>query len=586
MAKATLRVALALGFGLMLSHGLVGCAGDLSDDDVVATVNGNPITVGYMELKWAKLADKKAEFDPTPTNIDSVRREVLDVIINKELMVDKAKQEDYISDEVYLKAYEDQKNYRLIELLKNKEVVDKMPEFTEEDLQAHYKYVGLSARARHIDVDTEEEAEAIHAKLAAGEISFADAVTQYSTHNDRERGGDMGAVSFGSNIKTVEDVIFNLEPGQFSEPVQTPYGWSLFIVDDLKHGEPEEYIAVRESIKSRLEMRAMREIGGAHAQRVLDKYGFEFDWDVAKLILAKMPDDLTPSQAAQARSRTEEKPVLKFSEEELGEVLYRVDGEEHDLKEFSDEYDRLHPFARPQKAARLQGIYNYVHKEVVSALMVREAKALELNRDPEFVMIMKEFEEQSCIGAVRRALVNASVQITDEDLHAFYDENPLYYTLKPQVRCKQIVNADEEKVREAWRRLEAGEDVDEVGRDASIVYNRQWVTDWFSPDSTQAGDNVAIQRIARLTELGQYTEPFSYQGYWGIMVLFETMPSRLMTFEEARDRVTKDLRELKENERLDSLLSEWREGATIEINEGVLKHVEPGPAPNPNRGRF
>ena len=586
MAKAYPRAACALGIGLLLTGLLVGCGGGKSNEDVVAKVNDIDITVGYFEAKWGKLASGDPLFDPTPSNIDSLREAVLDILIKKELMVDRAKKEDFDDDPVYLEAYENQKNYRLIELLKNKQVVDLIPEFTEEELLDHYQYVGYAVTARHIDMDTEDEAKAVVEMIRGGEISFAEAVSKYSTHQDRKGGGQLGVVQFGANIKPVEDALFSMEVGDVSEPVKTPYGWSFFIVDDFKKNKQDEYVSVRESIKHRLEMRAMREIGGAHAERVLDKYGFEFYWDVAERILGYMPDDMTPSQANQARSRTEEKPVLKFSPEELEMVLYELDGEKITLQAFSDEYDRLHPFARPQKSSRLQGIYNFVHKEAVGQMMPKEAMSIGLEKDPELILALKEFEEQACIGAVRRVLVDRPITITDEELLGFYEENPLYYTLRPRVRCKQIINSEEEKIREAWNRLQEGEAVDEVGRDLSIVFNRQWVTDWFTADSLEAKGNDAILHIARLTEIGEYTEPFYYQGYWGIMELFEQEAARLMEFEEARDRVETDLRARKEGERLDMLLDEWRQDAVIEIDHKMLAKTEKGPEPSANRGRF
>lgn len=586
MAKAYPRAALALGIGLSIASILGGCGGGKSPDDIVATVNGVPITLAYFEAKWAKLASNDSDYEPTPTTIDSLRQSVLTVLINKELMVDKAKTENYVDDPVYLDAYENQKNYRLIELLKNKQVVDLIPIFSEEELLAHYQYVGLSVATRHIDMDQEKDAKDLVKKLRAGEIAFADAVTQFSTNQDRENGGELGAVQFGNNIKPVEDVLFHMTEGEISDPIKTPYGWSIFILDSRREGKQDEYVSVRESIKNRLEMRALREIGGAHAERVLDKYGFEFDWDTAALILGYMPDDMTPSQANQTRSRIEEKPVLKFTPEELERVLYSLEGKPYTLKDFSDEYDRLHPFARPQKAARLQGIYNWTHSQAVGQVMPREAMSIGLDKDPELILGMKEFEEQACIGAVRRVLVNAPITITDEILREYYEANPLYYTLKPMIRCRQLINPEEEKIQDAWRRLQAGEDIDKVGEEISVVFARQWATDWITPDSTLAPGNVAMGHIARLAAVGDYTPPFFFQGYWGIMELYETRPARLKTFEEARPQVEMHLREKLENDRLDSLLDTWREEAVIEIDEKVLAKTEKGPAPNPNRGRF
>jgi hypothetical protein len=120
----------------------------------------------------------------------------------------------------------------------------------------------------------------------------------------------------------------------------------------------------------------------------------------------------------------------------------------------------------------------------------------------------------------------------------------------------------------------------------AINYTRQWLSDKFTPDSTLAPDNIAIKLVARLQNIGDYTEPFNMQGYWGIMQLVERFPDRLMSWDEAKDKALKDFKEIRQNARLDSLLGSWRQGAQIVINERTLRKVEKGPAPNPNREKY
>jgi len=72
---------------------------------------------------------------------------------------------------------------------------------------------------------------------------------------------------FGNNIKPIEDYLFSAEEGQISDPVKTPHGWALLIVDRRRPASRRSNAAVREAIKQRLEMRALREIGAEHAER-------------------------------------------------------------------------------------------------------------------------------------------------------------------------------------------------------------------------------------------------------------------------------------------------------------------------------
>jgi parvulin-like peptidyl-prolyl isomerase len=287
-----------------------------------------------------------------------------------------------------------------------------------------------------------------------------------------------------------------------------------------------------------------------------------------------MPDDLTPSQMKDSRSTNTEKPILKFTEEELKLALYELEGKPYSLQDFSDEYDRLHPYARPQKGARLQGIFNWAHKAVINELMPREAQITGLDQEPLFLLAMKEFEEQACIGVVRKVLVDQPIVLSDDQVRQWYMDNPSYYTLKPQVRVYQMANPEEEEIQKAYKRLLAGDDLHEVAKEHSVVPEHQMLTQPFHPDSLANPGNQPIAAIQLLAEVGDFTPPFENQGYWGIAQLNEKIEGRLMEFEEAYDRASTDLREMTSNARLDSLLDIWGEQHDIVIDEDVLGKAE------------
>ncbi len=562
---------------------MLGC-GQVKDDSVVATVNDLPITVGYMKAKWAKMAENDAALFPDSLSLEEIQDKVLDTLIKKELIVSKAYEEGYITDEAYLKAYNSHLDYRLIELLKNKEIVDKIPEFSEEDLLEHYQYIGKIASARHIEVDGEEEAVAIRARIEAGELSFHDAILEYSTNQDRFAGGKMQAVTFGVSVESVEQALFHMEEGQMSEPVKVPNGWALLLLDEMTIQEAPPYEQVKDQVLKRLEVRALRSIGDAHGSGVLKRYGFKFDWDVAAEIIDLMPDDLTPSQLNDPPVL--EKPILKFSDEQKKMVLYEIEGEKHTLAEFSDDYDELSVYERPNKASRVKGVYNKVRRQMINRVMPLEARKQGLDSDPDLIVAMKEYEEQNCIGSVKRMLVDAPMEFGDEQVRAFYEEHPLLYTRKYAVICKQLVTNTEDDIREAYSRLQAGAEFDSVGADLSITWPQSWTTEWFTPDSLTSPDHEVFRQVLRLENVNDYSPPFEFQGYWAIYQMVQESEPVLLPLEEVYQRARSEAFESASSDRLEELLIQWREEADVVINEKVLRKTQKGEAPNPNRDKY
>ena len=77
-------------------------------------------------------------------------------------------------------------------------------------------------RARHILVETEDEAKAAHARVKGGE-DFAKVAGELSKDpGSKTDGGDLGFFTKDRMVEPFAEAAFKLEPGQISEPVKTP----------------------------------------------------------------------------------------------------------------------------------------------------------------------------------------------------------------------------------------------------------------------------------------------------------------------------------------------------------------------------
>jgi parvulin-like peptidyl-prolyl isomerase len=111
--------------------------------------------------------------------------------------------------------------------------------------------------ARHILVETEEEANILLLQLKEGLTDFAELAKEKSIGPSAPSGGDLGFFARGQMVKEFEDAAFSLEAGEISGVVQTQFGYHIIKCEERK----EEYSPVFEEAIERISniLRSQRE---------------------------------------------------------------------------------------------------------------------------------------------------------------------------------------------------------------------------------------------------------------------------------------------------------------------------------------
>ena len=267
---------------------------------IVATVDGEPITT-YQVDSFIRANVRGA--DPESVSAED-RKKVLDLLINDmivemessrlgvgvgneevETYIAQIKKQNNLDDEKLAKALEQQgltlETYRIqvrkeiqrSQLLARN--VRSQVNVTPEEIQKFYdehKAQFSEADAvtvRHIffaipqGVDGQqagqilsEKAKRAYTRLQGGE-SFETVARSMSEGPDASQGGMLGTLKRGEMRPELEQIAFSLREGQFSQPVQSPYGVHILYVEKRHAGTAVPLETVQEQIKERLYAQAV-----------------------------------------------------------------------------------------------------------------------------------------------------------------------------------------------------------------------------------------------------------------------------------------------------------------------------------------
>jgi len=126
-----------------------------------------------------------------------------------------------------------------------------------------------------LDGDTDESAarllaDELHQRLLDGEL-FGQLAGEYSDDTaSAEQGGDLGWASRGDYVEGFADVLFELDPDEFSAPVRTEFGFHIIRLEAINSGAVRAFAEVRDELFDELSRRQAEDRFYALAEQIDD----------------------------------------------------------------------------------------------------------------------------------------------------------------------------------------------------------------------------------------------------------------------------------------------------------------------------
>ena len=250
----TLRHALLLAFAVSVSSA-PAFAQKKADAAAFATVNGKAIPKARAD---ALIAGQAAQGQPDSPEL---RKAVMEELVRREILTQESIKKGFDKKPEIQGQVDLARQGVLIGAYLNDYV--KTHPISDEQIKKEYTVITAKLgnkeyKARHILVETEDQAKAIVAKLKKGE-KIEDLAKESKDPGSKDRGGDLGWANPASFVPPFSAAMTKLEKGKFTEtPVKSDFGWHVIQLDDTRDLKLPSMEEARPQIAQQLQQRMVQ----------------------------------------------------------------------------------------------------------------------------------------------------------------------------------------------------------------------------------------------------------------------------------------------------------------------------------------
>jgi peptidyl-prolyl cis-trans isomerase C len=226
-------------------------------DPVLVRVNGSDIKESDVKLAEEELGPSL----PAQMDAATKRESIINYLIDMRVVAKAAEGRKLADSDDFKRRAEFTRQRLLMDALLS---VDGKAALTDEAERKVYEDAAKQisgdqeVHARHILVETEDEAKQVVAELKKG-ADFADLAKKKSKDPGASDGGDLGFFTKDQMVPEFSTAAFSLEPGKISDPVKSQFGWHIIKVEEKRSRKAPDFEQVKPQIETYLTRKAQAE---------------------------------------------------------------------------------------------------------------------------------------------------------------------------------------------------------------------------------------------------------------------------------------------------------------------------------------
>ncbi|MCP4574504.1 MAG: hypothetical protein GY838_19305 [bacterium] len=552
-----------------------GCGGGDDQGALLAQVGDVEIRVADYEENLGLIEKNELPRDEHRQFLDMSqlegKQEFLTTLVNKELMVNQARVLGYADDANVVAARQSLLAYEANVQMASEVMETGIKKTSDEDFARYYALIGEARTCSYLVTNFKEDAEAAREAVLGGE-DWQDIRDRFHEGSSPAKGRQEITVPYGRYDEKFEAAIFATGVGEYSQPVETAYGWWLLRVENIDQAD----LPPLEEMKGRIDnvnfnrQKARMQMEFRDATR--KKHNAWINEEALWKVYQGLPEEeqlLDPE--TQEPIPDDQLAPLDVTPMDLDLDFYAYDaaGERHTytVADYKDRYDRMSTFARPKKEHMVTGLRHKIEAGFERSILNDEAKLQGYFEHPAVLAKVNHKVEEIMITNLYGDLVVFDKRITPEDLEGYWAEHADDFAT-PEKRTGRLVIAEDEASAAAARaQLVDGALWKDIVQEYGTDENNQKSNGKLSEVAKTATGPVADALFAMAVEA--LSEPVDVgDGRYAVVRCDAITPMVPATIEDSNQRIGAAIRGQRKEDAFQQLLAKW----TDEI--GVVRHDE------------
>ncbi len=516
---------------------LSGCASVLQQKDILAVVDGEPVTESDLEYSLDIAHRRENLSSAGDLNIS----QYLQKLIDERLIVQEARRmgmEEYPGVQKKIDAYILRES---VSRLYDDEIARKVS-VSKEDIANYYKENYERLTLGIIEVDSEKDAGEIFGKLKNGE-DFMELARKYSTYSHKNSDGKV-TLRRNALSASLAKAVSGLNPGEFSDVTASGRKYYILNLIDRQEAPDDELPGISKNIERAIRRQREAERSNEYLRYLREKANVKIDRE----ILASIDPDVKNGE--REKRLKDKRPLVELD----GTVLT------------AGEFLAMLPQGYKKPKEKL--LDNWINTKVVDM----EALSRHYESRPPLKGMLVRYENQVLKNTFIRKVLYPNIKISEKDLKDYYLSHREDFLRPVRYNLQQITLKTRDEAEDTLNSLQNGADFSWLAKKRSTDAAAQnggdigWVSGHQLPEPAgKIVDNLRPGEISPILQI---------DSFYRIIRLQEKTGREVYEFDRVKEAVRRRLFAEKYKELYTGYVDKLKQEAQIKINDNALESFE------------